>query len=85
MSHDSQYTNLVAFDGTESDMYEVHGDIVSGLHVESDVLNGAHGSSKPATISWAGIGPLAGLSLYGFESAADGGPAGPSEFDLTMA
>jgi hypothetical protein len=71
---DSQYSNLVAADGTESDVYEGPGSIYSGLHVLSDVLNGSHGTAgmpEPLgpPLGWSTVaGPLAGVSLYGLES-----------------
>src|SRR5438067_8459729 len=37
--------------------------------MESDVLNGAHGSNSPGTITnWTGIGPFAGLAIFGIEA-----------------
>ncbi|HEX4077893.1 MAG TPA: hypothetical protein VHX61_03335 [Rhizomicrobium sp.] len=67
-AHDSQFSNLIAFDGTQADIEERKGNIYSGIHVESDALNGAHGTAAPSMIDWTGIGPLAGVALYGVES-----------------
>lgn len=71
-AHDSQFSNLIAFDGTEADAYQVKGSIFSGLHIESDVLNGSHGTAAPAlTIDWSHIAPFAGVAIYGFETAGN--------------
>jgi hypothetical protein len=70
--HDSQYSNLVAFDATEAHIFEGKGNIYTGVHVASAAVSAQHGTGAPQPIAWTPPGmpvpPLAGAALYGLES-----------------